>query len=214
MRSGPGWPTLQNVKAADVYDFGATPMSSIKAPIDVRLLAEDYHVLPAAAAKAAAALETVKGLTSVNTSWDNDFMEARLNIDTNRALAYGMTPAQIAAQLPLSGVPVTVSGNLVSMQNQFVRLYFNRPFDGNFDQLRLIPVQTPKGPVPLSALAQIDYGMTANKIERNQMLYSLDVSGYRSGRAISILTEDTPWPRSNRPACKEWRSVRKATSRR
>ncbi len=182
---------LQNAKAVDVFDFGATPMSSIKAPIDVRLLAEDYHVLPAAANKAAAALGTVKGLTSVNTSWDNDFTEARLNIDTNRALAYGMTPVQIAAQLPLAGIPVAVSGNLVSMQNQFVRLYFNRPFDGNPEQLRLIPIQTPKGPVPLSALAQIDYGLTANKIERNQMLYSLDVSGYRTRRAISTLTEET-----------------------
>ncbi|MCB2149622.1 MAG: efflux RND transporter permease subunit [Deltaproteobacteria bacterium] len=181
---------LRNIRAVDVFDFGATPMSSIKAPIDVRLLAEDYHVLPAAAAKAASALQTVKGLTSVNTSWDNDFTEARLNIDTNRALAYGMTPVQIAAQLPLAGLPVAVSANLVSMQNQFVRLYFNRPFDGNPDQLRLIPIQTPKGPVPLAALAQIDYGLTANKIERNQMLYSLDVSGYRTRRAISTLTED------------------------
>jgi len=182
---------LQNVKAVDVYDFGATPMSSIKAPIDVRLLAEDYNVLPEAAKRAAAAMKTVKGLTSVNTSWDDDFTEARLDIDINRALAYGMTPVKIAAQLPLAGVPVAVSGNLVSMQNQFVRLYFNRPFDGNLDQLRLIPIQTPKGPVPLASLAQIDYGLTANKIERNQMLYSMDVSGYRSRRAISTLTEDT-----------------------
>jgi multidrug efflux pump subunit AcrB len=76
------------------------------------------------------------------------------------------------------------------MQNQFVRLYFNRPFDGNPDQLRLVPIQTPKGPVPLSALARIDYGLTANKIERNQMRYSLDVSGYRDRRPISILTAD------------------------
>jgi len=181
---------LQNVKTADVYDFGATPMSSIKAPVDVRLLAEDYHVLPQAAAQAAAALGGVKGLTSVSTSWGNDFTEARLNIDTNRALGYGMTPVQIASQLPLAGVPVAVSGNLVTMQNQFVRLYFNRPLDGNPDQLRLIPIHTPKGPVPLASLAQIDYGLTANKIERNQMLYSLGVSGYRNRRAISTLTGD------------------------
>ena len=181
---------LRDVKADDVYDFGATPMSSIKAPIDVRLLAEDYHILPAAAKKAAAAMASVKGLTSINTSWDNDFTEARLTIDANRALSYGMTPIQIAAQLPLAGIPVAVSGNLVSMQNQFVRLYFNQPFDSNIDELRLIPVQTPKGPVPLEAMARIDYGLTANKIERNQMLYSLDVSGYRSRRPISILTAD------------------------
>lgn len=181
---------LQNVKAVDVYDFGATPMSSIKAPLNIRLSAEDYHVLPSLSVRAADAIGKVKGLTSVSTSWGNDFTEARLNIDTNRALAYGMTPVQIAAQIPLAGVPVAVSGNLVSMQNQFVRLYFIRPFDGNPDQLRLIPIQTPKGPVPLAALAQIDYSLTANKIERNQMLYSLDISGYRNLRPVSMLTED------------------------
>ncbi|MCA1795590.1 MAG: efflux RND transporter permease subunit, partial [Desulfobacteraceae bacterium] len=181
---------LRNVKSVDVFDFGATPMSSIKAPVNVRLLAEDYHLLPPAAQQAADALGKVKGITSISTSWDNDFTEARLNIDTNRALAYGLTPIQIAAQLPLSGIPVAVSANLVSMQNQFVRLYFNRPFDGNPDQLRLIPIQTPKGPVPLETLAHIDYRLTANKIERNQMLYSLDVSGYRDRRTISRLTAE------------------------
>jgi len=183
--------TLQNVKAVDVYDFGATPMSSIKAPVDTRLYAEDYNILPAEAKKVAAAMAGVKGLTSVNTSWDNDFSEARLEIDSNRALTYGMTPVQIAAQLPLAGIPVALSGNLVSMDTQFVRLYFNQGYDGNLENLRLIPIQTPKGPVPLSALANITYGFTANKIERNRMLYSVDVSGYRRTRPISVITADT-----------------------
>jgi len=182
---------LQNVKAVDVYDFGATPMSSIKAPVDTRLYAEDYHILPAAAQKAKTAMKKVKGFTSVNTSWDNDFSEARLEIDTNRALAYGMTPTSIAAQLPLAGIPVALSGNLVSMDTQFVRLYFDNGFDGKLDNLRLIPIQTAKGPVPLETLAKITYGFTANKIERNQMLYSLDVSGYRRTQPISIMTADT-----------------------
>lgn len=181
---------LQNVKAVDVYDFGATAVSSIKAPINVQLLAEDYHLLPAASHKVAEALKKVKGLTSITTSWDNDFTEAELKIDSNRALAYGMTPVQIAAQLPLAGIPVTLSGNLITMQAQFVRLYFNRPFDKNLQDLRLIPIQTAKGPVPLESLATIDYRLTANKVERNQLLYSLDVSGYRSKRPISIVTDD------------------------
>jgi len=183
--------SLQNVKAVDVYDFGATPMSSIKAPVDTRLYAEDYHLLPAAARKAAAAMKTVKGFTSVNSSWDNDFSEARLEIDTNRALAYGMTPTSIAAQLPLAGIPVALSGNLVSMDTQFVRLYFDNGFDGKLENLALIPIQTAKGPVPLATLAKITYGFTANKIERSQMLYSVDVSGYRRSRPISIMTADT-----------------------
>ncbi|MDA8163925.1 MAG: efflux RND transporter permease subunit [Desulfobacteraceae bacterium] len=182
---------LKNAKAVDVYDFGATPMSSIKAPVDTRLYAEDYHLLPAAASKAAAAMAKVKGLTSVSTSWDNDFAEARLDIDSNRALAYGATPAAIAAQLPLAGVPVALSGNLVSMDTQFVRLYFDHRFDDNLENLKLIPIQTAQGPMPLSALAKISYDFTANKIERNQMLYSVDISGYRRTRPVSIMTADT-----------------------
>ena len=182
---------LQNVKSAEVYDFGATPMSSIKAPVDTRLYAEDYNLLPTAAHKAAAAMKTVKGFTSIGTSWDKDFTEARLEIDLNRAQAYGMSPASIAAQLPLAGIPVALSGNLVSMDTQFVRLYFDHGFDGNLENLALIPIQTAKGPVPLSTLATISYGFTANKIERNNLLYSVDVSGYRRTRPISIMTADT-----------------------
>ncbi len=183
--------TLQNVKAVDVYDFGATPMSSIKAPVDTRLYAEDYHLLPAAARKVAAAMAGVKGLTSVNTSWDNDFTEARLAIDTNRALSYGLTPVSIATQLPLAGVPVALAANLVSMDTQFVRLYLDHGVGDKPEDLALIPIQTAKGPVPLATLATITYGFTAAKIERNRMLYSVDVSGYRNTRPVSILTEDT-----------------------
>jgi len=183
--------SLQNVKAVDVFDFGATPMNSIKAPVNTRLYAEDYHLLPEAAKKAAAAMAGVKGFTSVNTSWDNDFTEARLEIDTNRALAYGMTPVGIAAQLPLIGIPVALSANLVSMDTQFVRLYFDHGIGGQVEDLILIPIQTAKGAVPLATLASIEYDFTANRIERNQMLYSIDVSGYRRTRPVSIMTADT-----------------------
>lgn len=181
---------LRNVRSVDVYDFGATPMSSIKAPVNVRLSAEDYHILPQTAERAASALRSVRGLTSVNTSWSDDFTEACLVIDTNRALLYGMTPLQIAAQLPMAGTPVAISGNLVSMQNQVVRLYFHPPFDGSLDHLRLIPVQTPQGPVPLESMARVEFNLTANKIERFQLLYSVDVAGYRNLRPVSILTQD------------------------
>ena len=182
---------LRNTKAVDVYDFGATAMSSIKAPIDVRLMAEDYNILPGIANDVARHLEKVKGLKSINTSWDKDLTEVRIDIYPNRALEYGLTPAQVAYQLPLKGYPVTLSSNLVSMQTQFVRLYFTYPYAESVDSLRLIPIQTPKGPVPLTALASIHYGLTSAKVERDNMLYSIDVNAYRARRPVSILTSDT-----------------------
>ncbi len=182
---------LRDTKAVDVYDFGATAISSIKAPIDVRLMAEDYNILPGVANEVARQLEKVKGLKSINTSWDKDLTEVRIDIDPNRALEYGLTPAQIAYQMPLKGYPVTLSSNLVSMQTQFVRLYFTHPYAESIDSLRLIPIQTPRGPVPLTALASIHYGLTSAKVERDNMLYSIDVNAYRARRPVSILTSDT-----------------------
>ena len=179
--------TLNNVKVLDVYDFGATPLSSIKAPVDVRLLSEDYDRLPELAGIVAQRLQNVRGLTSVNTSWDKDFTEIRLDLDENRCQLYGITPAQVAAQLPLKGFSPVIAGNLVSVQAQPVRLYLTPPFDGSMESLSLIPIQTPKGPIPLSSLAAFHYGLTPAKVERDSMLYSIDINGYRYKTPITAL---------------------------
>ena len=114
---------LPGIKAADVFDFGATPLSSIKAPIDVHIKAGDYQHLPKVAAQVRQALAPVPGLTSITQSWDSGFTEIALDIDTNKALSYGLTPAAIAQQIPIRGQVLALSGNLASMGTQYVRLY-------------------------------------------------------------------------------------------
>ena len=181
---------LKNVKSVDVYDFGATPMSSIKAPVDVRIFGEDYRQLPVVAQKINTELAKVKGLTSTGISWDNDFSEIVLNIDQNKAQYYGITPVQIAGQLALKGFPVSLNANLSTFTVQPVRLYYKGPYSENAETLRLVPIKTPKGFVPLSQLAQMNYSLTPSKIERDMMLYSIDVNGYRAKRPVTILTAD------------------------
>ena len=98
--------TLNNVKVLDVYDFGATPLSSIKAPVDVRLLSEDYDRLPELAGIVAQRLQNVRGLTSVNTSWDKDFTEIQLDLDENRCQLYGITPAKVERDSMLYSIDI------------------------------------------------------------------------------------------------------------
>ncbi|BAI80908.1 RND efflux system, multidrug efflux transporter [Deferribacter desulfuricans SSM1] len=183
--------SLKNVKDVDVYDFGATALSSIKAPLDVRLFSEDYNYLPSIAHNVVKELYKVKGLRSVNISWDNDFVETKLIVDENKTLAYGITPLQVAMQLPLKGVPVSINGNLHTLQLQFLRLYSKSPFEENPDSLKMIPINTPKGTIPLSQIAKIKYDITSARIERDNMLYSIDVNGYRAVRPVSMITEDS-----------------------
>jgi len=182
---------LPGVKTADVYDFGATAISSIKAPLDVRIKSSDYDKLPEVAAKISEVLMPIKGLTSVSQSWSNDFSEIKVDIDTNKALSYGLTPAAIAQQIPIRGQVLSLSGNLASMSTQYVRLYLKGSFSEDIQSLKSMLIQTPKGEeLPLTAIARISRNLTEAKIERDKMLYSIDVNGYRSTRPVTHLTAD------------------------
>ncbi|BCO08293.1 multidrug ABC transporter [Desulfolithobacter dissulfuricans] len=182
---------IQGVKIVDVYDFGATALSSIKAPLNIRLTAPDYLDLPEKGHLLAKRLADIRGLTSVALSWDRDFSEAEVVIDTNKALSYGLTPFAIAAQIPIKGQVVSLLGDFSSMNTQPVRLYLKGEFNENLQSLRLLPVQTREGTIPLESIADIRQRLTAAKIERDKMLYSLDVQGYRGLRPITHITADS-----------------------
>ncbi len=181
---------LKGLKSADVFDFGATAISSIKAPLDVRLRSGSYENLPQKAAEVTEKIKDIKGLTSISTSWSKDFMEANVKIDTNKALKYGLTPVSIAMQLPVKGEITSLNGGLASMNVQPMRLYLGKKYGNNIEALRRFPLQTKKGEIPLSAVATIEYDLSAAKIERDKMLYSIDVNAYRSTRPVSQITDD------------------------
>ena len=182
---------LEGIKRNDVFDFGATALSSIKATVDTRLSSPYVEGLAEKSHKVAQAMQEVHGLTSVSTSWDKDFTEIELDIDENKALSYGITPYQIAMQLPIKGQVVGLNANLESMQTQFVRLYLKGKFSQNIETLKLLPIATPRGEIPLSQVAHLKRHLTFAKIERDKMLYSLDVNGYRATRPTTHLTDDT-----------------------
>ncbi|WP_457746645.1 efflux RND transporter permease subunit [Sulfurimonas sp.] len=182
---------LEGIKRNDVFDFGATALSSIKATVDTRLSSPYVEGLSDKSYEVARAMEKVHGLTSVSTSWNKDFTEIVLDIDENKALSYGVTPYQIAMQIPLKGQIIGLNANLASMNTQFVRLYLKGKFSQNIETLKLLPIATPSGEIPLSAIATLSHHLTFAKIERDKMLYSIDVNGYRAKRPVTHLTDDT-----------------------
>lgn len=183
--------TLEGIKRDDVFDFGATALSSIKATVDSRITGSNLEGMSKYAQKVKKAMLNVKGLTSVSQSWDKDFTEYIIDVDRNKALRYGITPFQIAMQLPIKGQVVSLNANLESMNTQFVRLYLKDKFTKNLETLKLFPISTRFGEIPLSQIATIKKNITYAKIERDNMLYSIDVNGYRAKRPVTHLTDDT-----------------------
>ncbi len=181
---------LKGIKRADVFDFGATALSSIKAPLDIRVKSATFDTLPQKAKEIQKAISKIKGLTSTSISWDKDFSEIEVVVDKNRALSYGLTPFSIMAQIPIKGQIASLNANLTSMDTQFVRIYLHGKFNGNIESLKLLPLHAKGGDIPLSAVAKVRYRLTEAKIERDKMLYSIDINGYRAKRAITHLTDD------------------------
>ena len=182
---------LQGIKKDDVYDFGATALSSIKATVDSRITSPNLAGLSEYANKIEKQMENVKGFTSVSKSWDKDFTEYVIDVDVNKALRYGLTPLSIAMQIPIKGQVVSLNGNLASMNTQFVRLYLKDRYTKNLETLKLLPLTTKFGQIPLSQVATIKRDITYAKIERDNMEYSIDVNGYRAKRPVTHLTDDT-----------------------
>jgi multidrug efflux pump subunit AcrB len=54
----------------------------------------------------------------------------------------------------------------------------------------MLPISTPSGEIPLSQVATLRPHIVPAKIERDQMLYSIDVGGYRAKRPVTHLTAD------------------------
>lgn len=182
--------SLPGVTLADVFDTGATVLSTVKAPVDIRLQAEDWRLLPDAAKRVKAALETVPGFTSVSTTWDADAREAQIVLDENKLRALGLTPDTVLSQLPLKGVAGASLSKLPTVTALPVRLYFQKPYRDEPENLLLLPIQLPDGSsLPLGEIARVERVPGLAVITTNGMRYTLDVLAYRNTAPISFIKD-------------------------
>jgi len=181
---------LQGVKKLAVFDFGATALSTINAPLAIEFRADNYDNLPAKAKEAQTIIDNIKGLTTTMISWDKDYQEAEIKIDKNKALTYGLTPASIISQIALKDSTVSIMSSLDSMNVQFVRVTFDKDFAKNIETLKMLPITTKNGSIPLIEVATITNHFTYSKIDRNHLQYSIETQAYREKRPISQITDD------------------------
>ena len=180
---------LPGVTAADVYGFGITPMSTIKATVDIRLYSEDWRRLPEAGARVRTALAKVPGLTSVSTVWDADAQETILTLDEERLRSLGLTPEAVVAQLPLKGGAVASLSKLSTVSAIPVRSYFSDAYRAEPATLMLLPIQLPNGQsVSLGELGTLARAQAVSTLTRDRMQYSLDILAWREKAPSSVLS--------------------------
>ncbi len=102
---------IPGLKSVDVFDFGATPLSTIRASVDVMLSGPDLQMLDRLGRDVEQRLrQNLRGATSVTRSWTLDSLEVQFVANPEQLALYQVSPATVAGQLAgaVRGLPSSV----------------------------------------------------------------------------------------------------------
>ena len=178
--------TIPGLKSVDIFEYGATAMSSIKAPIDVMVSGPDPLILAGIGAEVKQRLDKVGGLESVSLSWGLDKKEVLFKADRERCATFGISPRDVAAQAQTALSGGVASTFRVAGEDGFpVRIQLAEAYRDRPDKMAGIKVSTPLGPIPLASLGVMTNGYVPALLTRQDMQNSIDIYGYKSRAALS-----------------------------
>ena len=181
---------LPDVKQFDVVDYGATALSSIRANVDVTLSGDNPYTLERAGNLVEKALYRTRGLVSVSKTWERDRKVFDLNLDERKAHFYGVSREQIAAQLQ-SQIRGSAPASVPESNSEDLTVWMQLQPKQRASSLELATwlIETPKGKIPLGAMAEITERLSPSLITREGLQYTLNVYGYREKASISHIMD-------------------------
>jgi len=175
--------------SANVSAFGATPLSSLRATVDVMLQGPDPAVLGQLADQVMQRLKSVHGLTGMERTWQDHSQRIALHVDPARARLYGLTAADVATQVAVAVGGAAAGSMRVPGENSipvWVRLKKDQRAD--LESIRAINIRAKNGQfVPLASLAA-PTRISAPTAQTHQYLQpTIDVLAWRQHVAVSAL---------------------------
>lgn len=193
---------IPGIRSLQVYEFGATPMSTSRAPIDIVLHGKDSRVLQKLATEVEHRLGGTPGLSDLTRTWWPDKPELNITVDSRTALRYGITPAAVARQMQAAVDGIPASGfSLKGFLDVPIRVSLEDKWVASASRMADLDIDGPKGKIPLRTLATISKTEGQTVITRENLQNTLDLTGYNRTRRISqvladihIRLADMTWP--------------------
>ncbi len=181
---------IPGINYVHVYDFGATPLSSISAPIDVMIAGPDPKILDTIADKLVKRLHKVRGLKSISKSWSFSKREIHIRLNLEKIARYGLSPKQISSYImgAFSGDKASIL-RVPGEDGYTIRPRFERAYRDEIEDLSTLNIKTSKGEVPLNEFASFRTNKTRTNFTRQYLSPVIDILGFRSTTAITHLQE-------------------------
>jgi len=181
---------ISGLKRFHVYDYGATPLSSIAAPIDIMVSGPDPKILDQLADEIATRLYQVRGLTSISRSWDWSKQEIAIDLNETKLAYYGISPNDVSETVLTATTGIIASQFSIAGEDGYgIRIRFNQDTMNTVADLEVLQIPGPAGPVPLKEIADLRPVWRQSKITRQNLLPVVNILGYRAKTAISHLQD-------------------------
>lgn len=174
-----------------VVEFGATPMATTRAPLDVMISGRDPEVLYHLAEGIDTQLRQIKGLQDLRFSWSRSKPETHFVPDLNIASRYQLTPVEIGEFLGL-----TLTGRVpaaLKMQG-FVDLSVRAEIgvDGQrwHQAIGDLAIPGAAGDLFLSSLGQSRPILQPTLVTRENLQETIDILGLNSIRPLSVVAAE------------------------
>ncbi|ROQ92361.1 efflux RND transporter permease subunit [Desulfosoma caldarium] len=179
--------TIPGLRSLQVYEYGATVMSTSRAPVDLVVMGgHSPSLLWRTAVELRRRLEGIPGLTDVVPGWWPDKEEVRVEVDPRIVRVYGTTPGQVARSLRLAVGGIPASGlRLSGFLDVPIRVAYADPWVKDPKVLESLPIPTSQGPVPLRTLARVQEETTQTLITREDLTQTLNITAFNTGRPLS-----------------------------
>ncbi len=183
---------IPGLKSVDVFDFGATALSTIRSSVDVMITGPDLKTLDRIGNDIENRLRKgLRGATSITRSWTMDSYEIGFTASPEKLALYRISPAAVAAQLAgaVRGMPSSVF-RVPDQDGYSVWIQLPGEQRQRVSQFAGYPVMTPVGQVPLAALGTVKSYPIASVITHQGLQRTLDIQAYRAKQPITQLHED------------------------
>lgn len=182
---------IPELMSSSVSEFGATPMSTTRAPVDVMISGRDPGVLFRIAEDIDGQLRQIKGLNDLRFTWTKSKPETNFVPDLSILGRYQISPAEIGEFLGL-----TLTGRIpTSLKLQgFVDLSVRaevglrgQRWDHDIAELAL---PGPTGDLFFSTLGRHSQVLQPTLVTRENLRETIDILGLNSVRPLSAVAED------------------------
>ncbi|MBL0715488.1 MAG: efflux RND transporter permease subunit [Desulfosarcina sp.] len=181
---------MPGLKRFNVYDYGATPLSSIAAPLDVMISGPDPRILDQLADEVSSRLHQVRGLTSISRSWDWSKKEIAVDLDETKLAHYGISPKDVSETVMTATTGKIASHFSIAGEDGYgIRFRFDQNAMNTVAALAVLQIPGPAGPITLKEIADIRPVWRQSKITRQNLLPVVNLLGYRARTAITHLQD-------------------------